>query len=132
MTVYVLDTNIVSLILRRDPMAIARFSESAVPENIFIGCPLVWFEIRRGLLKRDAKQQLARFEMLFSTFHWQDYTAADWALAATLWVDRFKVGLPVADADLLIAAFARERNAVLVTNNVADFAQLGITLETWR
>lgn len=131
MTVYVLDTNILSLVLRGDPTVMRRFAQAVEPDNMFIGCPLVWFEIRRGLLRRDAKRQLTRFEALFSTFLWQDFTAADWALASSLWVERLNAGRPIEDADLLIAAYARQRNATLVTNNTTDFAGLGLRLEAW-
>lgn len=131
MTVYVLDTNILSLVLRGDPTVMGRFTEAVEPDNTFIGCPLVWFEIRRGLLRRDAKRQLTRFEALFSTFLWRDFTAADWALASSLWVERLRAGQPIEDADLLIGAYARQRNATLVTNNTPDFAGLGLLLEAW-
>jgi tRNA(fMet)-specific endonuclease VapC len=131
MTLYVLDTNIVSLVLRRDPTVLAQFKQVLTPENVILGCPVVWYELRRGLLAKDAKQQLKRFESLFSAFVWQDYTANDWALAATLWANRRGQGRPVGDADLLISVFARNRNAILVTDNEKDVAGLGLTVENW-
>jgi len=92
---------------------------------------LVWYEIYSGLLKRDAQRQMQRFLELFSIFSWQDYIQADWSLAANLWADRYQQGLPIEDADLLIGAFTRNRNAVLVTNNSVHFQQLGVTIEDW-
>ena len=35
------------------------------------------------------------------------------------------------DADRLIGVFARNRNAVLVTDNDRDFVHLGVSLENW-
>ncbi len=131
MTFYVLDTNIVSLILRRDAPTLKRFEAILVPDNLIIACPLVWYEVRRGLLKRDAQRQMRRFLELFATFAWQDYTQADWALAADLWAERHKQGLPIEDADLVIGAFARSRSAVLATNNASHFQRLGIIIEDW-
>ncbi len=131
MTFYVLDTNIISLLLRNDSTTLAHFNDILLPDNLIIGCPLVWYEVQRGLLKRDARRQADHFHDLFQTFIWQDYTEADWALAATLWAQRFRQGLPVADADLLIGAFSIVRNAVLVTNNAPDFDRLGISIENW-
>jgi len=69
---------------------------------------------------------MAHFEEMFKAFIWQDYTSADWILAADLWSHRHKRGLPVADADLLIGVFARNRNAILVTNNELDFQDLAV------
>jgi tRNA(fMet)-specific endonuclease VapC len=131
MTLYVLDTNIISLLLRRDSGVLTRFEAILTDDNLIIGCPLVWYEVQRGLLKRDARRQLQEFNALFAAFAWQDYTSADWILASQLWADRQKLGLPVADADLLIGSFARTRNAVLVTNNVADFQNLNVSIQSW-
>lgn len=131
MTAYVLDTNIMSLALRPDPGVYARFSQVLKPDNVILGCPTVWYELRRGLLARDAKAQMQRFEALFATFVWQDYTRDDWTLATTLWAQRRARGLPISDADLLIGVFALTRSAVLVTDNEKDFVGLGVAMENW-
>jgi tRNA(fMet)-specific endonuclease VapC len=131
MTSYVLDTNIVSLILRRNASVNRRFNQVLTPDNLILGCPAIWYELRCGLLARDAKVQMQRFEALFATFEWQDYDSADWHLAATLWLRRRALGIPVGDADLLIGVFARNRNAVLVTDNEKDFVNLDVVVENW-
>lgn len=92
---------------------------------------MVWHEIRRGLLAKDAKLQMRLFEILFDQFEWQDYQRDDWTRAAELWVKRRKQGAPISDADLLIAVFALNRNAILVTNNEKDFIGLGVSIENW-
>lgn len=66
-----------------------------------------------------------------ASFEWQDYRRDDWALAAELWAQRRALGRPIADADLLIAVFARNRDAVLVTDNEKDFVDLGVKVENW-
>ncbi len=131
MTAFVLDANIISLILRGDLAARRHFRQALIADSPILGCPVVWYEVHRGLLARDAKGQIRRFEALFENFIWQDYTRADWVLAASLWVQRRGEGLPIGDADLLIGVFARNRNAVLVTDNEKDFAELGITIQNW-
>jgi tRNA(fMet)-specific endonuclease VapC len=131
MTTYVLDTNIISLILRNNQGVQARFNQILVPQNSILGCPVVWYETRRGLIARDARRQLPAFDQVFSTFTWDNYTRQDWALASDLWALRRNKGLPVGDADLLIAVFARNREAILVTDNEKDFIDLGVTIENW-
>lgn len=132
MTSYVLDTNIVSaFVRRRDQTLIARMNSAIKPEDQLLGCPVVWYEVRRGLLARDAKLQMRVFERVFARFSWQDYNLNDWTLATTLWAQRRVQGRPVSDADLMIAVFAVNRNAVLVTDNEKDFAGLGVTVENW-
>jgi predicted nucleic acid-binding protein len=48
MASYVLDTNIVSLILRGDTQVRENFEKIVNPDNIILGCPVVWYELRRG------------------------------------------------------------------------------------
>jgi len=81
------------------------------------------------LLARGAQSQIKRFKILFDSFEWQDYSAGDWDIAAQWWVRRRTQGTPIGDADLLIAVFAYNRGAILVTDNEKDFTGLGVTVE---
>lgn len=132
MTVYVLDTNIISLLLRQNTAILMNFRQILSADHIVLACPMVWYELRRGLLAQDAKGQMQRLEALFATFEWQDYIRDDWSMAASLWTQRRQLGLPISYADLLIAVFARNRNAILITDNEKAFAQLGVTVENWK
>jgi tRNA(fMet)-specific endonuclease VapC len=131
MTTYILDTNIISLILRNEALVRARLSEALTPTNTILGCPVVWYEVRRGLIARDAKRQIGTFERVFAAFGWQDFNQADWSLATDLWAKRRAAGSPISDADLLIGAYVSNRGATLVTDNEKDFLGLGITIENW-
>jgi predicted nucleic acid-binding protein len=35
-------------------------------------CPVVWFEVRRGLLQRDARRQVQIFERFAALLEWRD------------------------------------------------------------
>ncbi|MBN1963600.1 MAG: PIN domain-containing protein [Anaerolineae bacterium] len=131
MTDYVLDTNIVTFILYQKSVPVQRMRDVVAVGDRILGCPVVWYEVRRGLLCRDARRRMQTFERLFTDFDWDDYTLHDWALAAQLWSERRAQGRPIHDADLLIGVFARNRNAVLVTDNEKDFAGLGLTVQNW-
>lgn len=132
MITYVLDTNIISLILRKEATVAARLEEVQSTRHRMFGCPAVWYEVRRGLLYRDSKAQMSHFFLLFDRFEWQDYTVDDWRLAAEIWANLRANGRQIADADLLIAVFALNRNAILVTDNEADFAGISVTIENWK
>lgn len=131
MTLYVFDTNIVSLILRRDSVVLNKFQAILQPDTLILGCPIVWYEIRRGLITVNATAKLRRFEMLFANFEWQDLSRLDWSEAARLWAIRRLNGSPIEDADLIIGVFAKNRLATLITANDKDFADLGVTIENW-
>ena len=130
MSSYVIDTTIVSRLIRHDPYAMAQLNTVATSNKLIIVCPMVWYEVRRGLIAKGATVQMQYLENLFATFVWQDYSH-DWEQAAKLWVHRRAKGLPIGDADLLIGVFALNRDATLVTNNEKDFVELGINTENW-
>jgi tRNA(fMet)-specific endonuclease VapC len=132
MTTYVLDTNILSLVLRKNVHATKRLLELQNENHLFVICPAVWYEVHRGLLHRDTRAQMSRFVDLVAQFEWQHYTREDWRLAAETWARLRASGRQIADADLLIAVFALNRDAVLVTDNTADFAGLRLLLDNWK
>ncbi len=132
MTRYVFDTNIISFMLRPEPELFSRVQDMLASDAVVLACPAVWYEVRRGLLARDSKRLMSAAEALFERFVWDDYAREDWELAAVWWAQRRTQGRPIGDADLLIAVFARNRQAVLVTDDEEDFAGLGITVENWR
>lgn len=128
---FVLDTNTVSQILRRNATVLPRLGEAADRDDDLYMCPVVFYELWRGLSYRDARRQLDDLEAVTRTLQWVDYERAMWVDAARLWADRQRQGRPHDDADLLIAAFARRLRATLVTNNTADFADLGVPVVDW-
>ncbi len=132
MSAYLLDTNIISALLKKQDIVERRLRETVVmKEQVFLSA-VVHYEAKRGLLKRDARNQMQALEHLVARFEWCDVIQADWELAARLWVERSKIGRPIEDADLLIAAQAQRLGAILVTDNEKDFDDLGVKIENWR
>lgn len=136
MFTYLLDTNAISRILRKrdkEDLRVAQQLQKTLRENaVVLICRVVFYEIRRGLLWRGAHKQLRFFEALCSQFHWEDFERKTWENAAELWAHCMKAGQPHGDADILIAAQARQLNAIVVTNNVKDFEDLGVSYEDWE
>jgi toxin FitB len=132
---YLLDTNIISESRklgtgRIDPQA-ARWFAEVDAESSFISAMTV-FELERGVAqmeRRDAKQGAA-------LRHWLDgqiLTVYEHrTLPLTREVALICAGLhipnPKSERDAWIAATAIEAGLTLVTRNVADFANLGVTL----
>ena len=128
---YVLDTNIFTDILPQDSTVTDRTAEALAAGAEFILCPVVFYEIYRGLLYRDSRKQLNFFLTYAATFRWDDLTHDDWWAAAQLWSDLRRQGVQVADADLLIGTYAAQRNASVVTGNEKHFAPLAMPVENW-
>ena len=99
-------------------------------DDLFM-CPVVFYELWRGLSYRGADRQLEELTAFARTLQWIDYDRAMWVDAAGLWANRRRHGRTHDDADLLIAAFARRLRATLITNNTADFTDLDVPVVDW-
>jgi tRNA(fMet)-specific endonuclease VapC len=114
---YLLSANFVTAILKKDPQATDLLrAELAANARILISA-VTYYEIKRGLLKRDATRQLAAFEEMVSKLEWLDVERAHWEAAVAMWAGFQKVGKPVNDADLLWAVQAHQSGAILITDD---------------
>ncbi|MEL6459003.1 MAG: type II toxin-antitoxin system VapC family toxin [Cyanobacteria bacterium J06621_15] len=130
---YLLDTNIVSYILKIRNLAVNRKLEEVrrSGEEVFISC-ITYYEIKRGLLALNATRQLADFSSFFQIYpilYLDNVEILE--TACRIHADLKKKGRPIQDADVLIAATAITRGLVLVSND-SDMGRVeGINLENW-
>jgi toxin FitB len=132
---FLLDTNILSGLMRmRPPPEIAAWV-SAQPEDLVFTTAVCQAEILAGLAilpqgrRRSELEAAARamfvedFEgrvLPFDTLAAQDY--------ADMYATRRRAGRPAATVDLMIAAIARVHGASVVTRNIADFESCGVAI----
>jgi len=127
----VLDTNIVSYLLRDiDPVS-QQFAQAANQGDQFFLSPVVDYEIRRYLDLKGARRSLDRYQSLVRSWTPSLLETPDWHRAAMLWAERHRRGLGIEDADLLIAVTALKEEAVLVSHNGSDFKELGLRIDDW-
>ena len=131
---YLLDTNVLTHLLKRSPAAVAHYREALRRgETIYLSA-VVYYETERGLLHLGATSQLRQLDEDFkSVLRWATVSDAAWDEAAELWAECRRRGRPHDDdGDLLIAAQARALGAVVVTRNTKDFADLQVAAESWE
>lgn len=131
MTLWLLDTNAVSEIVR-DPFGrIAQKVEAAATNEICTSI-IVACELHFGAEKRGAAKLTERIENTLKNFDVQPLgTDAD-RHYARLRADLERKGTPIGRNDMLIAAHALALDAVLVTANTREFARIeGLKLENW-
>lgn len=126
-----IDTNIVTFILRERELVLSRLAETLNTDNVFVSSDVVDYEIRCYLVLKDARRQLARHEELSRDWLPVSLTRDDWRTAAKLWAELHGAGRSIEDRDLLIAVSALKAQAVLVTNNTRHFEGLGLSLADW-
>ncbi|WP_454739502.1 PIN domain-containing protein [Cupriavidus necator] len=125
-----LDTNIVSHLLRGHPAVVARVT--AAPMAMLCLSVITGAELMCGLAKRPGAARLARAvdELLrrVEVLPWTPSMMAGYGEARAALESQ---GQPMGALDLLIAAHALETGAVLVTNDQAFRRVLGLVVEDW-
>jgi tRNA(fMet)-specific endonuclease VapC len=129
---YLLDTNIVSLAVKKNRQIIEKIDDIKVERKmIFISC-VTYFEIRRGFLAVDAPSQRARFNKFCQKY--PIILLDDLAIlekAAEIHANLRLRGLSIQTEDILIAATAMIKGLVVVSND-RDLARVeGLALEDW-
>src|SRR5688500_491208 len=101
-----LDTDIVSAILNRDPRVVNSAQSYYVVHGHFTYSIITEFEILRGLKARDAKKKLAHFRTINSLNSVLSLTSEIVEQAADIYAELRRIGTIVNDADILIGATA--------------------------
>jgi len=128
---YLLDTNILSSLLRHPKGAIsariARLGIDSVRTSIIVAA-----EMRFGALRRRSVKLSADIEGLFERLAVLPFEAPADVYYAQLRADLEAVGTPIGANDLLIAAHALALGCTLVTDNEREFLRVpGLTIENW-
>ena len=131
----VLDTNVVSELMRPQPAPAVLAWVNAQPADQLWLCSVVVAELLSGVGRLPdgaRKRQLASAveAMVFDDFAGRTLTFDLEAAAAyaQLVVRREAAGVPIAMADAQIGAICAVHGATLATRNTRNFAQLGLTL----
>ncbi len=135
MTLYLLDTNIISNITKPVPSeALIAWMANQEDEDLFISS-LTIAEIRRGVLEKPAGRKRTQLESWFSgpegpqalfagrVLPFEEKAGLAWA---RLMAEGTVTGRPRSALDMIIAAVAEANDCVLVTGNEKDFAGLKI------
>ena len=130
MAQYILDTDISSYLIRGDHETVTRkFSE------LYDSCAISSItaaELQYGARKRNNKQltqKVKAFCDLVEIIPWDEDAAKAYA---KLRVELETSGTPIGNIDMLIAASALARKAVLVTNNTEHFSRVkDLKLGNW-
>ena len=127
-----LDTDILSEFLRGNLKVIAKFDEH-LKEYGYINLSIItYYEILNGLLYKDARKQLAKFEEFVELNKVIPLTLRMAKTAAVIQADLRKKGTEIGHTDTLIAGIAMTSELQLVTNNTDHFKRIkGLDIANW-
>lgn len=134
-TVYMLDTNICSFIMRERPAPVLERLQAAVErQNGIVISVITYYEMLLGTIGRNASPGHAA---LVKAFVARLSSILPWEAAAAEKATRIRQelaakGTPIGGNDTMIAGHALAADCVLVTNNVREFERVsGLQLEDW-
>ena len=131
MTRYLLDTNILSDLVRNPQgqiaQQIARVGEAAVFTSIIVAA-----ELRFGAAKRLSGRLTAQLETILGALEVQAFDAPADVAYGRLRAQLEAEGLPIGGNDMLIAAHALSTGSVIVTDNQREFERVAdLQIENW-
>lgn len=130
--IYLLDTNIITAILKKNEKVNRRLDEVFSREQQVTMSCITYYEIKRGLLYTKATRQLSEFEELckkYKVILLEDLQIIE--KAAKIHADLKRKGTPIQDADVLIAATAIVKGFILVSNDADMLRVADVNLENW-
>ena len=119
-----LDTNMISYFLRGEKQVVERFREYQTFHSYLTFSVLTYYEIKSGLLYKDAKNLLQQFEILAKNSEILPLDIDTSNVASIIYQDLRQRGLLITPIDLLIAASAIHHQCVLITANIKHFQNI--------
>ena len=127
-----LDTNIISYFLRGEIQVVQKLREYQIFHSHLTFSVLTYYEIKSGLLYKNAKNLLQQFESLANVSEILPLDIDTSNVASIIYQDLRQRGLLITPIDLLIAASAIHHQCVLITANVKHFQNIpNLEYENW-
>ena len=131
MTRYLLDTNIVSDMVRNPEgkvtQRIRRIGEARVATSVIVAA-----EMRFGAEKKGSRRLSDQIGVVLNAMEVLPFEPSADAVYGVIRAELEKIGRPIAGNDLLIAAHAISLGYTLVTDNEREFRRIGgLSTENW-
>ena len=131
MTHYLLDTNIVSDLVRNPQGQIAAHIRKAGEHRVRTSI-IVAAELRFGAEKKGSERLTAQLEAVLSVLEVLSFEVPADRLYGRVRAELEVSGKPIGSNDLLIAAHALSLGHTLVTDNMREFSSVrGLKIENW-
>lgn len=127
-----LDTDVLSEFLRGNPTVLKNVEKYLDEYDLINISVITYYEIQNGLLYKDARKQLAKFEDFIALSNVVPLTTPMAKKAAEIQAYLRKKGTEIGHTDTLIAGIAIVNNFQLITNNTNHFKRVkGLDFDNW-
>jgi len=126
--IYALDSDIVSYFLKNNRDVQDKLKNLLNDNNVYSIPPLVYYEVKRWIILRNATTQLKQFTRLYKESVKNEMTLEIWAKAVEIYVQLISQGTPIGkegkEDDIFIAAFCIINDYTLITNNIKHYSNI--------
>jgi tRNA(fMet)-specific endonuclease VapC len=130
--IYLLDTNIVSYLIKTQDLALVDKFEQTSKFAVIGVSSITAAELYYGVKKRNSLKLKTAVDLFLSPLTVFTFDAQAAFFYADIRTELESKGLPIGAHDLFIAAHAISLQAILVTNNTREFERvIGLSLENW-
>jgi tRNA(fMet)-specific endonuclease VapC len=128
----ILDTDILSEFLRGNIKVIKKVDEH-LKEYGFVSLSIItYYEILNGLLYKDARKQMERFEQFVELNKVVPLTIRTVKISANIQAELRNKGIEIGHTDTLIVGVAMASELQLITNNTDHFKRIkGLDFANW-
>jgi len=131
-SVFVLDSNILSFYLRQNQQIIQKVQNTLFEGHEVLISPIAYYEVKRGLLVIKADKRLTEFTALCKILGVGQLDNALLDYAAEIYHELRDKKQTIEDADVLTAAFCKRHGFTLVTHNIRHFEIIsGLSFCDW-
>ncbi|MBL7732252.1 MAG: type II toxin-antitoxin system VapC family toxin [Chitinophagaceae bacterium] len=132
MKLSLVDTDVLSAFLRGDEQVAKRvelYLKKFSHLNISI---ITYYEMLNGLLYKDARKQLSRFESFIKLNKVYPLTLRSVKISAGIQAELRRNGSPIGHTDTLIAGIALANKMTLISNNSKHFSRIDkLDIDNW-
>ena len=129
---YMLDTNICIYAIKNKPEKVLRQLHAHLEDGMCISSITLAelaHGVRKSLYPEKNEEALLQFLSILDTLEFDDLAAMEYG---KICAELQRQGMPIGTMDMLIAAHAKAKNLVLVTNNLREFRRVQqLKLENW-
>ena len=128
--IYMLDTDTVSFLVRRNPSVMRNLIRHE-DDEVCISA-ITYAELRFGMEKKDSERLFNEVDIIMRKISIISFDESQSELYGRIRLRLEKAGSAIGDMDILIASAALSIGAILVSHNTKHFSKIkGIKVEDW-
>lgn len=132
MTPTLIDTDVLSLLMRNDPSVTLHARQYLMEHGQLTFSIITRYEVLKGLAAKNAAKQMAAFHVFCASSRIIPIDDEIIRRGAEVYADLRQRGITISDADILIAATATVQQLSLATRNISHFSSIPtVNIVTW-